>query len=184
MSPLNGRCEVAISKITTPSEKTSLRGSTGFAFGLLGRHVGDRPHDSPFAGQLLRGQRGGQRGIALFQLRQPEVEHLHPPVVADHHVPGLEIAVCDAALMRRADGVGERDGIGEDPIERQSARRNERVEGPPFDELQGEERNAVRFLDRVDGDDVGMIQRSDGARLALESFTAVRVHRQPSQAAP
>ncbi len=87
--------------------------------------------------------------------------------------------MCDAALMRRADGVGEGDGIREDPIERQSARRNERVEGSPFDELQGQERNAVRFLDRVDGDDVGMIQGSDGARLALESFTAVRVHRQP-----
>ena len=33
----------------------------------------------------------------------------------------------------------------------------------------------------VNGDDVGMIQGSDGARLALESFTAVRIHRQPSQ---
>ena len=83
--------------------------------------------------------------------------------------------MCDAALMRRADCVGERDGIREDPIERQSARRNERVEGPPFDELQGQEGDAVRLLDRVDGDDVGMVEGSDGARLALEPLTAVRV---------
>ena len=55
--------------------------------------------------------------------------------------------MCDAALMRRADGVGEGDRISEDPIERQPARRNERVEGSSFDELQGGERNGLRFFD-------------------------------------
>ena len=48
--------------------------------------------------------------------------------------------------MCRADRVGERNGIREDPIERQSARRNERVEGSPFDELQGQEGDAVCLL--------------------------------------
>ena len=83
--------------------------------------------------------------------------------------------------MRRADCVGERDGIREQPIERQSARRNQRVERSPFDELQGQERNAVRFLDRVDGDDVGVIEGGDRARLALEPLTAVRVDRRASR---
>ena len=42
-------------------------------------------------------------GVALAQRRDAEVEHLHPPV-HDHHVPGLEIAVDDAAAVQ----VGER----------------------------------------------------------------------------
>jgi len=101
-----------------------------------------------------------------------------PVEQADHHVPGLEIAVRDATLMRGTHRVGERDRIRKDPIDRQSAWRNDRLEGSPFDQLQGQERNASRFFDRINGDDVGMIQGSDSMRLALESFTAVRVHRQ------
>ena len=80
--------------------------------------------------------------------------------------------------MRRADRVGERNGIREDPIERQSARRNEHVEGSPFDELQGQEGDAVCLLYRVDGDDIGVVEGGDGPRLALEPLTAIRVDRE------
>ncbi len=41
-------------------------------------------------------------------------------------------------------------------------------------ELHGEKRNAVRLLDRVDRDDVGVVQRRDGARLAPEALDPLR----------
>jgi hypothetical protein len=43
------------------------------------------------------------------------------------------------------------------------------VEGLSVDELHGEEVDAARFLDRVDGDDAGMVERGEGLRLALEA---------------
>ena len=45
----------------------------------------------------------------------------------------------------------------------------------PFDQLQGEERQTVDFLDRVDGDDVGMVECGGGACLALEPFAPIGI---------
>ena len=55
------------------------------------------------------------------------------------------------------------------------AGRHDLVERPPLDQLHGEERNAAVFFDRVDGDDVGMIQGCDCLSLALESLPALGV---------
>ena len=60
-------------------------------------------------------------------------------------------------------------------IERHAVRGDQLAERLAVDELEGQERNAVRFLDRVDGDDVRMIERGGGACLALEAFAAVGI---------
>ena len=41
------------------------------------------------------------------RFRQPEVEHLHGPVASQLDVRGFEIAVDDALLVRRFEGLGD-----------------------------------------------------------------------------
>ena len=60
---------------------------------LLGRHVGGRPDR-----RTGRGQEAARRS-AVDRLRNPEVRDLHPTLVRDHHVLGLEVAVDDAACL-------------------------------------------------------------------------------------
>ena len=83
----------------------------------------------------------------------------------------------DAALVRGRQRVGERHGDLEEPRERKAARREERVEGFALDQLHREEPAAAVLLDRVDGDDVGVVQRGERARLALEAGQALGVLR-------
>ncbi len=143
---------------------------------LLGGHVRDRADDRPVL-------RGGPRGVGarleapllLPELRQAEVEHLHPAVARAHHVRRLQVPVHDPLVVRRRQRLRQRHRHGEQVGLCHAPGRDERVEGLPLDQLHGQERDAVRLLDRMDGDDVGMIDRRDGARLALESLQAIGV---------
>ena len=69
-----------------------------------------------------------------------------------------------AAASASADRHGNRQQLGQ----LESARGNQPVERCALDQLHGEERHAVDFLDRVDGDDVGVVQRGDRAGFARE----------------
>jgi hypothetical protein len=104
-----------------------------------------------------------------------EVEDLHPPVVPDHHVGGLEVAVHDAALMRRADRVGQRDGDLQQIGERHPRFRNVLRQRLAFHELHRDEEEPLVFFDGVDGDDAGMVERGDGAGFAFEAGAPVGV---------
>ena len=56
----------------------------------------------------------GERAV-----REAEVEHLHVPVGAHHHVLRLDVAVHDARPMRRAEGAGQLPRDVERPLDRQ-----------------------------------------------------------------
>ena len=85
----------------------------GLAAHLLRRHVGHRAHDltgsreRPRHGLGLRCQRRVETGVRRFELREPEVEHLHAPVARQHHVRGLDVAVHHALLVRRRQRLGD-----------------------------------------------------------------------------
>ena len=114
----------------------------------------------------------------FLQLREAEVEHLHAVRRGvEHDVGRLQIAMRDPALMRGADRVGQRDGQVEHAIERQPFGRDHLLERLTVDELEREKRHAVRFLDGMDRDDVRMIERGRGARLALEALAAIGIER-------
>ena len=49
------------------------------------------------------------------------------------------------------------------------------VQRLPFHQLHRQEVHAIGFLDGMNGDDVRMVERGDGASLALEAFDAVRI---------
>ncbi len=146
------------------------------SFRLFRRHVGDGSDDAPVAGERRGRHAGlGDEPRVFLQLCQAEVEDLDPAVARDHHVGGLEIAVRDAALVRGADGVSQRDREVQHPIERQAALGNEVGKRLAVDQLEGQKRNAVRLFNRVNGDDVRMIEGGGGQRLALEPFAAIAI---------
>ena len=101
---------------------------------------------------------------------EAEVEHLDAAVGGNHHVGRLEIAMRDLLLVRRGERIGQRHGELEEARQRQPARRDQRVERLPLDELHRQEADAVGFLSGVDGDDVRVIERGDGARFTAESL--------------
>ena len=72
------------------------------AAGLLGRHVGCCAHDHARLGQEhpSLGFRPRISQVALNELRQSEVEDLHPTVGRHDDVGGLDVAVDDAGRMR------------------------------------------------------------------------------------
>jgi hypothetical protein len=74
-----------------------------------------------------------------LQLRQPEVEYLDPAVRGDHYVRGFEIAMQDAALVGRADSVGEWNRDLEQSIERQPLRRDQLAQRLAVNELHCQE---------------------------------------------
>jgi hypothetical protein len=110
------------------------------ALHLLGRHVRDRPQHRARLGQRL----GADLGLGLLaleprELGEPEVEDLHPPVLGHHDVGRLQIAVDDAAQVRRRQCVGQRNRQRQELIDRQPAARDLAIEPLALDQLHGDE---------------------------------------------
>ena len=77
--------------------------------------------------------------------------------------------------VRGGQGVGERHGDLQELLERQAPGRDELREGLALDVLHGEEACAVGLFDRIDGDDVGMVEGGDRLDLAFEAGEALGV---------
>jgi hypothetical protein len=88
-------------------------------------------------------------------------------------IPGAAVAMDDALLMRRAQGVGERLRDLQNAVDGHRLFRNDPVERPARDEFHRQKVDAAGLLDGVHGDDVGVIQRRKGARLAAEPLQAM-----------
>ncbi len=78
--------------------------------------------------------------------------------------------------MRGADRVGQRNRQLEQTVERQAAMRNQHGQRLALDDLHRQEVRGPGKLDRVDGDDVGVVEGGDGLRLALEALAAFVIH--------
>ena len=133
------------------------------AFGLLGRHVRDGPHDGPLnrlralVQHCLAHVRGA--GGAGHQLGEAEVEHLDAARVAHHHIARLEIAVDDARGVSRCQRVGDLDAACDCRVQRQRFPADHLVEGLALDQLHGDEVAVACRRDLVDRDDVRVVQR-------------------------
>ena len=83
--------------------------------------------------------------------------------------------MCDAALVRRADGVGQRDRNLQQLVERQAAGGDRLGQRPTIDQLQRQECAAVGLLDRVNRHNVRVIERGGCAGFEFETLPAVGV---------
>ena len=103
---------------------------------------------------------------------EAEVEDFDAAFVSDHDVGGLEIAMDDASLMRGGERIGHGFRDFDDLRGGESTGRHEAIERLAFDELHGEEVDAVGLFDGENGDDVRVIESRDGAGFALEAGEA------------
>ena len=143
------------------------------ACGLFRRHIRDRPDNAAFGrGRAGRHRaRTGRRKPRIDQLCQTEIENLHAtgvPGGANHDVGRLEVAVRDPFLVCRRDGVGEGNGDREKLVYGKAALWNRERERAALDHFHGQEQDSVTFLDRIDRDDVGVVQGCSGAGFLLE----------------
>ena len=115
---------------------------------LLRRHVGRGADDDPGGGGVLgQGRRQRERGVVVLgvpRLGEPEVEDLDRAVGSDLDVGGFEIAVDDALLVRRLEGLGDLEGDGDGLVHRDRAASDALGEILAVDELHDEEGDGRR----------------------------------------
>ncbi len=142
------------------------------ALGLLGGHVGDRAHG---------GSRDRHPGLS-GELGQAEIQDLGRPVRSDHDVARLDVAVDDAVLVGLGQALGHLGG------EAQRVGRRKVAAGDPV--LQGfalvaghddVEAAVGRFVDLVDGADVGMVEARGGPGLVDEPLAGRGLGHQPGR---
>ena len=147
---------------------------------LLRRHVPIRAdhHAGPRLGERPRRRQLVAGALGADELGDPEVEDLGPPVAGQEQVLRLEVAVDDAALVRRRQAARHRGGDLRRPPRRQRPAGEPRPQGLALQQLGHQIRRAVVAADVVHGEDGGVVERRDGARLGLEAAQAVGAGRQ------
>ncbi len=153
-----------------------------FAADLLRRHVRRRSdHDAGRGDERRLGAVGvgAQHLLEAAHVREAEVENLDPAVGGDEHVVRLEIAMADAALVRRHHALDDVARVAERHVQR---RRTVELDEPlpqrlSVQPLHDDVRLVVGDAELVDRDDVGMVQGGRRLRLALEAGDLLRVGR-------
>ena len=118
---------------------------------------------------------GDEPRRGLHRLREAEVEHLHRAVGAHLDVRGLQIAMDDPLLVRGFERLGDLLRDRQRLVERDRAARDALRQILALDEFHHERVHAAGLLEPVDRGDVGMIQRRERLRLALEPRQAFGV---------
>ena len=166
-SPAKGDRPASSSYATQPKgvHVRSVVGRGIAAGGLLGRHVGGRPH----RGAELR-QRRARRCVRRCRdgLRDSEVCD-DGGVSREEHVVGLDVAMHDATLVRvrkRARDVAQNaHRLGD----RQRPAAKARAKALAFDVWHGIVRKPLEIPRREHRDDIGLLERGRDADLALEA---------------
>jgi hypothetical protein len=139
----------------------------GLSARLLGRHVHGRPHGPARRERRQRCLCRRACGIdPAAAPRDPEIEHLDPPVPAHHHVFGLDVAVHDAGRVRRGERARHVAEPPDAPADRERRVADVRAQRLAGGQLHRDIRHAVRLADVVDRDRVRVIERRDRTRLA------------------
>ena len=119
------------------------------AFDLFGRHVAERAHHDA---RLGAGGGGGQirlragANVALRQFRQAEIQNLHPPLFRDEKILGLQVPMDDSLVVRRAQAVGDLDGVVDCLARREAAAGELRAQSLALQELLDDVGRAVVAL--------------------------------------
>ena len=144
------------------------------ALGLLRAHVGGGA-DQHAGSRLVERQgrrhrpRRARAGDVDAWLGQSEVEHLDRAARRQRDVRRFEIAMHHAAIVRRGQTVRH---VAEDPQRleaRQRAAREPLIEALARDQLHHQEAALAVRLEAVERRDVGMVERGEHARFALEA---------------
>ena len=105
----------------------------------------------------------------LHSLREPEVEHLHRAVGAHLDIRRLEVAVDDPLLVGRFERLRNLPRDRQRLVERDRPARDALRQIVALDQFHHEGRDAPALFEAVDAGDVGMVQRREHFRFALET---------------
>ena len=104
---------------------------------------------------------------------QPEIQHFHESVRAQHDVFGFDVAVNDARRVRRIQRIGDLHG----DVQRVKLRQGFAFDSPAqrfaFDVVAGDVMNALMLADVVNRNDVRMSGGAGGFGFAFKSSNAV-----------
>ena len=146
---------------------------------LLGRHVSHRAHH----GARLR-VAGDRRRAGLFPrggppdvLRQAEIEDLYVAVPGDEEILGLQVPVDDAPLMGGPETLRDLLRVVRGLPLGDWTRFQHLAQRLPLQKLHDGEGDAILVPEIEDREDVGMGQRRDRVRLALEARKELRISR-------
>jgi hypothetical protein len=140
---------------------------------LLRRHVGRRSKNHSGSGLgldlilLLRPW--------LHQPGQPEVENLHAAVSSDEDVLRLEIPVHDTFIMGGSQALGDLAGIFDRFTFRDGAAGEPLAQCGSFEQLGDKIGRTLFSADRVDRQDIRMVQQAGRSRFLLEPPQALRI---------
>ena len=101
----------------------------------------------------------GVRFRFVEQFRQAKIKHLHLATVCDHHVAGLDIAVDDAARVRRGQRVRHLNPNPQSAFQFQRPPVDQLAHIAAFDVLHRDEVQTFGFVEIKDRADVRMIER-------------------------
>jgi hypothetical protein len=141
----------------------------------LRRHVRHRPHHCPAA--VHRDGLGLEGRIRADQFRQAEVEDLYPAVSRDEEVARFDVAMNDAAIVRRSQTAGDLTRVIGRLAGRQRTAGHPVVQGVAIEHLGDQVRGAALDADVVDRQDVRVIESAGGSRFLLESAPTIRIIR-------
>ena len=141
------------------------------AANLLGRHVAHRPEHGAGVGDRRLCPGAGDVGVGGVdrRLRQAEVEDLHPALVGDEQVVGLDVAMGDVARVGRGQAIGGLAGVVHGLAHRQWPGVEPLAQRAALQQLEHDVAVLLGAAEVVDGQDVGMRQRGHGLGLALEA---------------
>ena len=115
---------------------------------------------------------------ARLHFGQAEVEDLGVSALGDEDVRGLDVAMDDAAGVRRVERVGDLDAERKDGFEFHRAAADQVLERRTVEELHDEEGAAVVLADVVNGADIGMIQSGSGFGFAAKTLEGLAILRE------
>ena len=148
-------------------------------FHLFRAHVGGRPHDHALSRLLVhQGGRMGQiRRLGTFgdRLGQAEIQNLDPVVGRNHHVGRLQVPVDDPSFVGGLQASSNLHRVTHGLLQGQRTVFQELRQRLAIHQLQDEKLPVVHLLEAVDGGDVGVVERCQQPRFALETGQAFRV---------
>ena len=145
---------------------------------LFGRHVRRRPHHD--AGFRARGRASALApagSSASRSFARPKSSTFTRPSLVTMTLAGFRSRWTMPFSCAAASASASSPAISMTRVDREAALRDEQVERLSFDELHREEVDALGLFDRVERDDVRMVQRGDGAGFALEAREAIGIAR-------
>jgi hypothetical protein len=113
-----------------------------------------------------------------YRLREAKVEHLHRAIRPQFDIGRLQVAVNDAAFMRRFQRLGDLSRDGHRFLQSHRSLRDPIGERQPIDKLQNERARTAGVFDAVNMRDMGMIERGEHFRLTLKPRQAIAIGRE------